>query len=115
MDLGLNTQELIEAMRLVFDLGMDEPPASKSDELPIVVIERVPYITKQEHAGYPAGTKCFAERKYPEFNVTLEFDGGLTVELPEWYYLDGLERPGCSIMNIEDRKCMGQLIHIGKQ
>jgi hypothetical protein len=73
-------------------------------EVHLATIDRVPYVTKSEHGGYPAGTKCFAQRKYPGFNITLEFEDGSTFELPEHYHLEGYETPGEDVYAIEDRK-----------
>ena len=82
----------------------------------IVTIERVPYVTKHEHGGHPAGTKCFAQRKDPpEFNIILEFEDGTTCELPEHYHLEGYERAGEGIYAVEDRRCFAYLAYIGEK
>jgi hypothetical protein len=76
----------------------------------LVTIERVPYVTKHEHGGHPAGTKCFAQRKTPpDFNIILEFEDGSTCELPEWYHLEGYERPGEGIYAVEDRRVFAHM------
>jgi hypothetical protein len=84
--------------------------------LPEVTLARVPYITKSEHGSHPAGTKCFAQRGgYPDFNIVLYFDDGTKFELPEWYHLDGYERPGDSIVAIEDRRCFAYFIWVAEK
>lgn len=86
----------------------------EESNLPLAITERVPYVTNKEHGGHPEGSKCFAERRYPEFNLFLEFEDGSVVELPEWCHLEGIERPGDGIMNIEDRRCIGHLDRAAK-
>ena len=82
----------------------------------IVTLERVPYVTKHEHGGHPAGTKCFAQRKNPpDFNIILEFDDGSTYELPDWYHLDDYERPGEGICEIEDRRFFAQITYLSER
>jgi len=107
-------QELVDALVEYSSIGAEDQLAPKPDELPLSITGRVPYVTKREHAGHPAGSKCFAERKYPEFNLSLEFEDGSVVELPEWCHLGGLERPGGSILDIEDRRCIGHLEYAAK-
>ena len=85
-----------------------------SDQIPLAITERVSYITRLAHGDHPAGSKCFAERRYPEFNLFLEFEDGSVIELPEWYHLDGLERGGGGLANIEDRRCVGHLAWTAK-
>lgn len=86
------------------------PLGLKEGEPFLVTLERVPYVTKNEHGGHPAGTQCFAQRKNPpDFNIILEFEDGTTCELPEWYHLDGYERPGSTIFDVEDRKVFAHL------
>jgi hypothetical protein len=80
----------------------------------IVTLERVPYVTKHKHGGHPAGTKCFAQRKNPpEFNIILEFEDGSTIELPGHYHLEGYERAGESLVDIEDRRCFAHIAYSG--
>ena len=91
---------------------LDGKGPSEEPELPMVTLARVPYVTQNEHGCYPAGTKCSAQRgEPPDFNIILEFEDGSTVELPEWYHLDGYERPGASIVAVEDRRCMAYLTY----
>lgn len=51
--------------------------------------ERVEYVTKNAHVGYPAGTKCVASRSDPRL-LRLEFPDGQVLESPD-FYLEGIE------------------------
>ena len=46
-----------------FLLG-DNNLAPKDGEKELVTVDRVEYVTINEHGGHPAGTKCFAQRKH---------------------------------------------------
>lgn len=82
----------------------------------LVTLNRVPYVTKREHGGHPAGTQCWAQRKDPpDFNIILEFEDGSTCELPEHYYLEGYETPGEGIYAVEDRRCFANIAYISEK
>ena len=84
--------------------------------LPNVTLARVPYVTKSEHGGHPAGTQCYAQREGPPyFNIILEFEDGTQFELPEWQHLDGYERPDSSIVAIEDRRVLAYLVYASEK
>lgn len=87
----------------------DSVLSAKPDELPMVTIERVPYVTQREHEGRPAGTKCFAQRMPSDYDIVLEFEDGTTIKLHETHHLAGYERGGTDIFDIEDRRCMAQI------
>jgi len=45
------------------------------------MLNKEPYITKQAHGPYPAGSKCLVSREHYGAILVIEFEDGVKVEL----------------------------------
>ena len=95
---------------------MAQPLREKSDiernDLPLVVLERVSYITCRAYGNHLSGTKCFAQRKPPTWNIFLEFEDGTVFEAKETCHLIDYERY-VEPFEIETRRRLATLISQG--